>query len=415
MLEHLFESDSPLPSMGTIDCCLVIRTASDRAYECARRASFLYCSIEDWAGRDRHAPWAAETVTQRFVDLGRAHLETILTVAEDPSVRSILGAPRKRKFRGWPGKEYPNAHQAAFEAAHILYCKVRKALCLSEKQRRYVARLFMPDDLSLEDSRRLHKRLTWLTESFQRQHSRVVRAVLTLPNPCKALDATSEEVEREFAKSIRNIGMLAYSRSQLLSSTNSLQAKQRRSKDPSNSFRRVGANWDVCFETERGQFPAASHSALAVVVKLLAKPNHPLDLKELVEEETRQLLERPSSQEDVIDPPGMRDLELRYRELQKDRDSPDLLVREEYEREIKIITAELEKAIGPGGRKRKLGRSTHDRVWDALTKNLRRLCRRLRDQSMPNLAAHLKSSIQIDQPTITYNPPSGMPTWQIEQ
>lgn len=340
---------------------------------------------------------------------------------KDSTLCQKVAATRRPKFRGWPGKEYLNAHQAALDAAHILYLKVVSALCLSDKQHGYIYDLLTPTgDLSLADFRSQHKKMTWLTEKFRREQSRVVRVVLTLPNPREALDVACEEIERECDKAIGNLERLPDTQSQPLSSTNALRAKHQllareTDRDTSNSFRRVGATWEVCFESERGSFPTASFSALTVVRELLAKPNHPVDLKELVGEEARQVLEHPASKEDVIDSPGIQDLQRRYQELQECRDDPNPLVRQEYKAEMASIAAELKRAIGPGGRKRQLGWSPQDQAWGALTKNLKRLYGRLEDNGMPKLAAHLKCSIQFARPTITYNPPTGTPSWHLEQ
>ncbi len=151
------------------------------------------------------------------------------------------------------------------------------------------------------------------------------------------------------------------------------------------------------------------------MLKLVTRPQQPLALDELVDSETARLIKEPESGA-VLDQPAIADLQRRYAELNRDESKyeDDPLVRAENEKERAIIAAELKKAIGPGGRRRKLGRTPADQAWDALTKSLRRLWPRLRNANMPGLAAHLENTIAIDRPHVTYRPPGDTPPWIVE-
>src|SRR5262249_26971845 len=48
-----------------------------------------------------------------------------------------------------------------------------------------------------------------------------------------------------------------------------------------NLIRRCGANWDLRFGDERGLYPVSDYSALGTVAKLVARPHHPFDIKDL--------------------------------------------------------------------------------------------------------------------------------------
>jgi hypothetical protein len=196
---------------------------------------------------------------------------------------------------------------------------------------------------------------------------------------------------------------------------------------PGADMRRDGASWVVRWGEEHGVFAAKDFNALDVVAKLVAAPNRSVELKDLVDADTRALLERPESQDAVLDNPALVRLKQRYEELMQDKAkqqserapgmdaSPELeLAGCEINQEMADIAAQLKEAVGPGNRKRKLGRTPKDQAWDALTKGLRRLWPRLRKERMPTLADHLESNITIDQPCLTYHPPLGTPPWHVE-
>ncbi len=180
-------------------------------------------------------------------------------------------------------------------------------------------------------------------------------------------------------------------------------AAEEASSPPSlRSIRRRGANWEVRFEDEEGSFPVKDYSAIQTVSQIVAQPNRPFELKELVDEETRRLLEDPESCDPTHDNVAMRDLRRRRDELMEMRDDPDPLVQQEYQSELVLIAEEIKKQSRPGGGSRKLGKTLIDRSWDALCKSLTRLWPRLR-KDMPKLADHLQKAFKIDRPTITYH------------
>jgi hypothetical protein len=175
-----------------------------------------------------------------------------------------------------------------------------------------------------------------------------------------------------------------------------------------------GANWILRYGAEKGLYPEKDYGALATVAKLLARPGVYLDLKDLVDADTRKLLDCRESRTDALDDEGIGRLKRRYTELKADMaGEQDPLVRKENEQELKSIAAEVKKATGPGNRKRKLGRTLAEKAWDALTTQLRRLWPRLRDNKMPQLADHLEQSIRCNYPSIAYIPPDGTSSWAV--
>jgi hypothetical protein len=84
----------------------------------------------------------------------------------------------------------------------------------------------------------------------------------------------------------------------------------------------------------------------------------------------------------------------------------------EIEDERAQIAGELKKALGPGGRKRRLGTTPERKVWGSLTKNIRRLFPRLQNAGLPNLATHLKNTLLICSPHITYQPSPKSLVWR---
>jgi hypothetical protein len=183
------------------------------------------------------------------------------------------------------------------------------------------------------------------------------------------------------------------------------------------SIRRRGAIWEVRYEDEHGHYPVKDFGAFEILAKLVCRPNHPFQLGDLVDAQTRELLERPESSCDVTnDDSSLANLKSRLKEVKRLRDKypHDPLVQHECDDEVAKITSEMRRAMGPGGRKRKLGSTVRYRTWDALTTKLRRLWPRLREGKMPLLADHLESAIRFEQPSITYQTPVGAFPWDTE-
>jgi hypothetical protein len=185
--------------------------------------------------------------------------------------------------------------------------------------------------------------------------------------------------------------------------------------DLAHSIRLSGAVWEIHYGTERGTYPASDYSALATVTKLLARPNQRVSLLDVVDADTRKLLERSGSRDDVLDDPAIAQLQRRYEELRRDMaDQDDPLVKRENEKDLADIIAELRKGVGPRGRRRRLGRTPMDQAWDALTKNLHRLWPRLRQTGMPALADHLENAIHFNRPHIIYLSLSDTLLWDVQ-
>jgi hypothetical protein len=184
-----------------------------------------------------------------------------------------------------------------------------------------------------------------------------------------------------------------------------------------SAIRRRGANWEVLYyEGERGLFPVKDFRAIETVVKLVSRPHHSFHFHDRMDAKAAALLDRPESNDVTHDDTYYADMSRRLKELAiKRAEHPnDSLVQRECDDEAARIEAERRKGTGPGGRRRKLGRTRQDQAWDALTKGLRRLWDRLRAGGMPLLAAHLERTIHFDRPSIVYHPPAGTPPWDTE-
>jgi hypothetical protein len=182
------------------------------------------------------------------------------------------------------------------------------------------------------------------------------------------------------------------------------------------SIRVLGADWEIRYGGKRGLFPVKDFGGLEVVAKLLSRPNHPFQLDDLVDAETATLLKTQESCDDIHDDNYIANLGRRLNEVrcERARHPNDPLVQRECDEEEARITSELKQAVGPKGRRRKLGRTKRAKVWDTLTKKLRRLFPRLREAKMPLLADHLEGAIRFDQPFIAYYPPGGALPWNTE-
>jgi hypothetical protein len=191
---------------------------------------------------------------------------------------------------------------------------------------------------------------------------------------------------------------------------------------------RLGASWVVQWEGEQGIFHSKDFAALDVVAKAVAAPNRPVELKDLVDADTHSLLERRESAAEVLDNPAVAEARARYDELTRERaeiqrglqagtaaDAASERTLREIDEQLAGIAAALRKAMGPGNRRRRLGRTPADRAWDALTKSLSRLWPRLRQAHMPNLAGHLESAVHIDRPAVIYRPPADTPPWHVTE
>jgi len=145
---------------------------------------------------------------------------------------------------------------------------------------------------------------------------------------------------------------------------------------PPNSLRRVGPSWELRYSDEKGLLPAKHYSAIPLLAKILGKPRAPINFKDLLDLQTRKLLELPESEKD------------------------------------EIIAKPPQEQFAQGLRGRKLGRTLKQRSWDTLTKSIRRLIHRLK---MPQLEAHLQACIRFDYPFISYEAPAAAMPWQIQE
>ncbi len=184
---------------------------------------------------------------------------------------------------------------------------------------------------------------------------------------------------------------------------------------PANSIQRDGDAWKIRYGAEHGTFAVKDYSVIETLAVLLARPRHQHSLDDLVDPDTARLLAASRGKDDRLDAEGLTSLKARYVELQRDiATESDPEAKGHLQEEYGQLAAELKAAVGPGGRRRKVGYSEEDQAWDARTKALRRLWPRLRKAGLPKLANHLEQTIRIDRPHITYLPTEGAAAWTME-
>jgi hypothetical protein len=177
-----------------------------------------------------------------------------------------------------------------------------------------------------------------------------------------------------------------------------------------------GKNWLLRYGDEEGSFPVKHTSGLEVVAKLVASPSSPIPLTDLVHVDPRVLIQRPGSQDGVLDHEAIQALREKLEELRIDRarNADDHLVLEDIDRETAQIAAQLSKGQAPGGRRRRISSTPAERARNALKRKLSRLWDELTEHGMPKLATHLEEAIQFNVPNVTYQRPDGTPPWNTE-
>ncbi|MBX9677753.1 MAG: hypothetical protein K2X38_03235 [Gemmataceae bacterium] len=177
----------------------------------------------------------------------------------------------------------------------------------------------------------------------------------------------------------------------------------------SASLERIGPSWHLQFGEEKGIFPATQYSAMMDLAILLAQPCCSLDFECFCDQETLALVRSPERNEDTYDRTYLRQLE---KELQDIREMPQS---ESTDARFAEIAKAIDEAVRPGGKAKKLGRSAADRKWDALTKGLERLYKRMAtDGMMPLLAEHLRKTIAANKPNFLYRKPANV-RWVIAE
>lgn len=169
--------------------------------------------------------------------------------------------------------------------------------------------------------------------------------------------------------------------------------------------RRLGSKWSLRFRMEHEEVKACDFSGLEIVEKLVAQAGREIHLAKLVDTETARLICVSESSQEVLDKKGDAVLRARLQELMADKDKASCPTEvAEIEAEMKKVNDELSNAFTRGGRKKKLGKSHFDRVWEAVIKKLRRLPRQLEKENMPVLAGHFKDTISWESGKIVYRP-----------
>jgi hypothetical protein len=187
--------------------------------------------------------------------------------------------------------------------------------------------------------------------------------------------------------------------------------------------------WELRYGSERGLYPTKGGSGFRIVAGLVERPRKFLKLVDLVGTKRGKLrVQRDEPGDEEADPAGATDDGLRVQgdsrdtimdattiteirakitQLKQDmEEEDDPLVQEENQKEMAELVAQLKGAIGPGGRRRKLGTNPTSRGWDAARKAWKRLLVQLADKDMPQLSAHLASHTFLNCPFILYDPPN---------
>jgi hypothetical protein len=236
------------------------------------------------------------------------------------------------------------------------------------------------------------------------------------PQPRKELSDLRRRAARFVQYRLRQLASNSEAVNRATSDVAALLSQWRADDGPRvNHIRRTKLVWEISYGTEHEKFPAKDFTILPALAALLGRPAHPHEFETLVDPQTAQVLAASRTKSDRLDRQAVAEIKAKYDELQQDAaKETNPAIKQEIEAEKAQLLAELKAASGPGGRKRKLGRTPRDQAWDAMTKALRRLPDRLREAGMPELAAHLSQYIKVDRPQITYLPPESTLRWVVE-
>jgi hypothetical protein len=172
------------------------------------------------------------------------------------------------------------------------------------------------------------------------------------------------------------------------------------------SLRKVGNIWQVRYQGEAGDYPVKGHTALGLLARLLARPDRLLTVAELRgDPEGTLAADARLRGERETDPEGIAFIRRRLADIEETRAATG--GNERLDSEEADLLARLEDAQGGRQVTTALARAHH-----AIASRLRTLLRDTLDTDMPKLAGHLRASLKLEKPHVSYFPPPGTAPWQ---
>jgi hypothetical protein len=177
--------------------------------------------------------------------------------------------------------------------------------------------------------------------------------------------------------------------------------------EATHSLTRVGQVWQLRYREEKGDYPVVGTKCLVHFAMVLARPNRPFPVGELVGDLERKLESEALFSADVeTDAQGLNAIRRALEDVDSKLEvgSTAKLEQEKAELLEHLRQAEELRTIGPGGPLR----NAHHNI----STQMRTFTGAKLKKDMPQLAAHLKASMKYDFPHVGYYPPDGTPRWK---
>lgn len=174
------------------------------------------------------------------------------------------------------------------------------------------------------------------------------------------------------------------------------------------AFRPLGSLWQVSFAGRDAHLPHLK--GCVDIATLLSQPRQEIHCNELMGGDAAAA----GAGDDAIDDQARAAYRARIAELQRElaeaQEDNDLGRSEKLGEELETLSEHLSKALGLGGRARKLGAPT-ERARSAVTWRIRSALKKL-DEVHPDLGAHLRDSIQTGT-FCSYSPKADGKDWEL--
>jgi hypothetical protein len=177
-------------------------------------------------------------------------------------------------------------------------------------------------------------------------------------------------------------------------------------RDGENSIRLEGEIWHLRYGEESGRYPASDNQSIGWLVKLLAKPGHRFTVAELRGDPEGKLhADSAMRGERLTDAEGLKRIRDRLQDIDEISNDTGGLTQSLEEERARLLQ-ELKE-----GKEGKQAQTALRKDHHNIATQFRNLREKL-VKGMPQLAAHLKSSLNLDFPHFCYNPPPGTPAWK---
>jgi CheY-like chemotaxis protein len=176
---------------------------------------------------------------------------------------------------------------------------------------------------------------------------------------------------------------------------------------PENSIRLQAEVWHLRFHGESGDYPRMRYQSLDWLHKLLAAPNKLFTVAELRgDPDGRLAADARMGVEQQTDAAGLKQIMNRMEEIEEIAKMAGWS--ERWEDQYTVLLKQRDGALRGKKVDSPLGKAHHN-----IATQLRNLCDKMANGSMPRLAAHLRAALKLAFPHIGYYPPPGTSAWQI--